>query len=87
MYIIIIAVIFGLLFYSWSIIKLINIGQYTSVTGFNWVATIAIINIIVLIALIWNYYKLKNIPGPPGQKGLPGQSGDPGKHFYTVLTN
>ena len=89
MYVIIGAFVFGIIFYSWSTIRLIFDKSITFISqnagmnrGFVWFACIALINLFILGLLTWAYYNAKNNPGIQGSKGLPGQSGQPGNDTY-----
>jgi hypothetical protein len=81
MYIIIAAIIFAIVFYSWTTIKnvlSITIFSNTNITpqGFMWFGSILLINIIIFAFIIWFYYYIRDRPGPVGRQGFPGQSGD-----------
>ena len=79
--ILILAVIFAIVFYSWTALKnmvSLTIFSNTNVTpqGFMWFGSILLINIVILAFIIWFYYYVRDRPGPVGKRGFPGQSGD-----------
>lgn len=81
MYIIIAAIIFAIIFYSWSTIKnIINLTIFgntkISSQGFLWFGSILLLNIFILSFVIWYYYYIRNQPGPVGRRGFPGLAGD-----------
>lgn len=84
MYIILAAIIFAIVFYSWATIKNIvsvTIFSNTNITpqGFIWFGSILLLNIVIFGFIIWFYYYIRDRPGPVGRQGFPGQPGDNAK--------
>lgn len=80
MYIIIGALIFAIIFYSWTTIKniiTVTLLSNTNITpqGFMWFGSLLLLNTIIFGFIIWFYYYVKERPGPIGKPGFQGQSG------------
>ena len=88
MQVIIFAIVFAVLFYSWNAIKngvsSINIFGHASNNntsrvskyGYMWFWTLVLINGILLAFSTWFYFTKKAVPGDAGKKGFPGLPGD-----------
>ncbi len=81
MYIIIFAVIFAIIFYSWTTLKnivTVTIFSNTNVTpqGFMWFGSLLLLNIVIFAFIIWFYYYIRDRPGPVGRPGFPGNAGE-----------
>jgi hypothetical protein len=88
MYIIISAISFAIIFYSWTTLKnilTVTIFSNTNIApqGFMWFGSILLINIIIFAFIIWFYYYILNRPGPVGKRGFPGQPGDNARDCQT----
>lgn len=88
MQVIILAIVFAVLFYSWNAIKsgMIGIGLFSQASnnnasrvgkyGYMWFWTLVLINCILLAFSTWFYFTKKAVPGDAGRKGFPGLPGD-----------
>lgn len=81
MYIILAAIVFAIVFYSWTTLKnivTVTIFSNTNITsqGFMWFASILLLNLVIFVGTIWFYYYIRDRPGPVGKPGFPGQAGD-----------
>ncbi len=85
MQIIIAAVIFAIVFYSWNTLQSLILSVFNrkavnntliNISGYAWFWSIVLINIVLLCFSTWFYFKTKNTPGSIGKRGLPGEPGD-----------
>jgi len=88
MQVIILAIVFAVLFYSWNAIKsglggfklfsqasnnnAIRVSKY----GYTWFWSLVLINGILLAFSTWFYFNKKATPGDVGRKGFPGLPGE-----------
>jgi hypothetical protein len=91
MQVIILAIVFAVLFYSWNAIKS-GLGGFSltglfgqasnnnasrvSKYGYMWFWTLVLINGILLAFSTWFYFNKKATPGDVGRKGFPGLPGE-----------
>jgi hypothetical protein len=81
MYIIIFAIIFAVIFYSWTTLKnILSVTIFSNNTitpqGFMWFGSLLLLNIVIFAFIIWFYYYIRDRPGPVGRQGFPGQPGE-----------
>jgi len=85
MKIIIAAVIFAIIFYSWNTIQSLIVSVFNrkavnstliNISGYAWFWSLVLINIVLLCFTTWFYFEKKNTPGNIGKKGFPGPAGE-----------